>query len=100
MFDTLRVELAEAEGALMRLIGLVERRGFTIKAMDKTEAADGHATVTMHLAPRDGVRSLDVLIRQISRLLDVRAVFTPEMAAAAQAAHASHRWRQACPPRN
>jgi acetolactate synthase II small subunit len=99
MLDTLVIELAEAEGALMRLIGLVERRGYVIATLDKREAADGQATVTFTLKPRDASRQLDVLIRQIGRLMDVRAVFTPQIAAA-EAAHASHRWRQACPPRN
>lgn len=100
MLDTLCIQLADSEGALMRLIGLVERRGFVVSTLEKTEAANGESTVTMGLKARDGVRSMDVLIRQIGRLFDVRAVFTPQVAAAAGAAHAQHRWRQACPPRN
>ncbi|WP_300543607.1 ACT domain-containing protein [Maricaulis sp.] len=99
MRDTLRIELSDSEGALMRLVGLVERRGFTIATLEKADAADGQSTVIMRLSARDGARSLDVLTRQIGRLFDVRAVFTPELAAA-EAAHASYRWRQACPPRN
>ena len=100
MFDTLCVELAETEGALMRLIGLVERRGFTIATFEKSEARDGFATISMRLGARDGARNLDILSRQIGRLIDVRAVFTPEIAAAAQAAHAPHQWSPACPPLN
>lgn len=99
MLNTLNIELAEAEGALMRLIGLVERRGYTIATLDKSEARDGQSTVTLQVKPRDAARQLDVLIRQIGRLLDVRAVFTPQIAAM-EAAHTSHAWRQACPPRN
>lgn len=99
MLNTLNVELAESEGALMRLIGLVERRGYTIATLEKGEARDGQATITMQVKPRDAARQLDVLIRQIGRLFDVRAVFTPEIAAA-KAGHTPHPWRQACPPRN
>lgn len=76
MRTSLRIELADAEGALMRLIGLVERRGFTIAAMDKSETSGGQSTVTLSLAARDGARSMDVLARQVARLLDVRGVFT------------------------
>lgn len=99
MLNTLIIELAEAEGALMRLIGLVERRGYTIGTLDKSEAREGQSTITLQVTPRDAARQLDVLIRQIGRLMDVRTVFTPEIAAA-EAAHASYHWRQACPPRN
>lgn len=106
MRTSLRIELADAEGALMRLIGLVERRGFTIAAMDKSETSGGQSTVTLSLAARDDARSMDVLARQVARLLDVRGVFTrdtddriaPEIAA--QAVAPSDRWRQACPPRH
>jgi len=100
--ETLCIELADAEGALMRLIGTVERRGFTIATLEKSQPADGRSAITLGLTPRDGVRSMDVLIRQIGRLVDVHAVFTPQIAAAAgaAAAHAPHRWSPACPPRN
>lgn len=106
MRTSLRIELADAEGALMRLIGLVERRGFTIAAMDKSETAGGQSTVTLSLDARDSARNTDVLARQVARLLDVRGVFTrdtsdqiaPEIAA--QAAASPDRWRQACPPRH
>lgn len=98
MTHTLRIELDEREGALMRLIGLVERRGFTIDMLEKSEPRDGQSSISMTLAARDGARRMDVLVRQIARLFDVRAVFTPEIAI--QTAHAGHRWRQACPQAN
>ncbi|OLF81130.1 hypothetical protein AWH62_00190 [Maricaulis sp. W15] len=106
MRTSLRIELADAEGALMRLIGLVERRGFTIATLDKDAASNGQSTVTMTLDARDGARNMDVLARQVARLLDVRGVFTrdnhPQIAPeiAAQAAGGPDRWRQACPPRH
>ncbi|WP_323761973.1 ACT domain-containing protein [Maricaulis sp.] len=106
MRTSLRIELADSEGALMRLIGLVERRGFTIAAMDKSETSGSQSTVTLSLDARDEARNMDVLARQVARLLDVRSVFTrdpgdriaPEIAA--RAAPSTDRWRQACPPRH
>ena len=106
MRTSLRIELADAEGALMRLIGLVERRGFTIATLDKDAASHGQSTVTMTLDARDGARNMDVLARQVARLLDVRGVFTSDTPAriapeiAAQAAAGPDRWRHACPPRH
>ncbi|WP_291844296.1 ACT domain-containing protein [Maricaulis sp.] len=105
MRTSLRIELADAEGALMRLIGLVERRGFTIATLDKAAASNGQSTVTMMLDARDAARNMDVLARQVARLLDVRGVFTSDTHAriapeiAAEAAAGPDRWRQACPPR-
>lgn len=79
MGNTLRIELAEQEGALMRLIGLIERRGFSINTLDKSAASNGNSTVTMQIASRGAERQVDVLTRQISKLFDVQAVFAPEM---------------------
>jgi len=105
MRTSLQIELVDAEGALMRLIGLVERRGFTILTLDKSETSGSQFTVTMTLEARDDARNMDVLARQVARLLDVRTIFTrdahnqiaPEIAA--QAAADPDRWSQACPPR-
>ena len=79
MSNTLRIELADREGALMRLIGLIERRGFAIARMDKSPAESGQAMITMSVAAREGARRIDVLVRQISRLFEVESVFAPEM---------------------
>lgn len=106
MRTSLRIDIADAEGALMRLIGLIERRGFTIATLDKAASSNGQSTVTMSLDARDDARNMDVLARQVARLLDVRGVFTPDPQPhiapeiAAQATGTPHRWRQACPPRH
>ena len=66
----MEVLLDQAEGALVRLLGTVERRGFTLAGMsaDSTEAG---TRVRLQL---DGARDLLVLCRQIERLIDVREV--------------------------
>jgi acetolactate synthase II small subunit len=95
MTNTLRIEILESEGALTRLIGLVERRGFHIASMAKTPATDGCSTVTMDVVARESVRQADVLSRQISRLFDVRTVLPamPDLAPV-------NRGRSGCPPQH
>lgn len=69
------IDFRPAEGAAIRIIGLVERRGFRVTriAMDAGEEA-----MTLTLEPRDPGRGLDVLARQIDRLHDVRATHIHE----------------------
>ncbi|MBR9825344.1 MAG: acetolactate synthase 3 regulatory subunit domain protein [Alphaproteobacteria bacterium] len=74
MSHTLNIRIADREGALVRLIGLVERRGYEICAMDKSAGDAGIADITMQIAPRGGERRIDVLMRQVARLFDVHAI--------------------------
>jgi acetolactate synthase II small subunit len=60
--------LANAEGALVRVLGLIERRGFRLGSM-QTRATPHGLQLTMTL-PGDG-RPADVLLRQLRRLHDV-----------------------------
>jgi acetolactate synthase regulatory subunit len=76
--NLLSVSLAENEGALTRLIGLVERRGFSINALDKSAPAGGESRITMEVCAREDARRIDVLARQVSRLLDVNTIFAPQ----------------------
>lgn len=65
----LTLTLAPAEGALVRLLGLIERRGFPLGAIQtRTVAAGLDVRLTL---PQDG-RPADVLLRQVQRLYDVR----------------------------
>ena len=98
MSNTLHVEIFETEGALVRLIGLVERRGFTIASMTMDAASNGSARITLDVAARDGVRQVEILARQIERLFDVHSVFCAGMTALPISA-GSIEWRDACPAR-
>ena len=60
--------LANAEGALVRVLGLIERRGFVLGAMS-TRATPRGLQLTLAL-PADS-RPVDVLLRQVQRLHDV-----------------------------
>lgn len=100
MSNTLHVEIFEAEGALVRLIGLVERRGFTISSMAMSAPSNGSSRVTLDIASRSGARQIDILTRQIERLFDVHAVSRPaapdDISFAAPAI--ATEWRDGCPP--
>lgn len=65
----LTLTLAPVEGALLRLLGLVERRGFPLGAIQSRTTPDG-LDVRLTLAAVD--RPGDVLLRQVLRLHDVR----------------------------
>lgn len=71
MTHVLYLDVDWSEGALQRLIGLVERRGFTIQALEVAEAGI-RRSVELTVAPRDEHRCVEVLGRQIDRLLCVR----------------------------
>ena len=63
--------LTNAEGALVRTLGLIERRGFRLGAMTVRPSVYG-LQITLNVSA-DG-RPPDVLLRQIRRLGDVREV--------------------------
>lgn len=70
---TIRIEFDGAEGALRRLLGVIEARGFDVRAMSM-EADIGGSDMTVGIAPRDDGRCVDILSRQIARLHGVRRV--------------------------
>ena len=68
----LPVLLRRNEGALLRVIGLLHRRGYQIAALDSRASAEpGLWQVTIEL---DGISDTRVLARQLERLIDVVAV--------------------------
>ena len=71
-----RIEIGFAlhEGAVMRLLGLVERRGFEVRGISMAEAADGEGAIALDVRARDSGRSLEVVALQLKRLHDVRNV--------------------------
>ncbi len=68
------VDFALVEGAMIRMLGLVERRGFRVRGLEmRQEGASG--CVTLEVEARDPGRRLDVLDLQLRRLSEVRKVF-------------------------
>ena len=71
MNHTLQMNVHKVEGALVRLLGLIERRGFAVTSMNAmTEEHHVEVTVSVHSAGR----SVETLTRQIQKLYDVRSV--------------------------
>ena len=77
MRRTIELRLARTEGAIVRTLGLIERRGFAVTAVT-TRSDAGSETLVMRLEVACEGRSFDVLIRQILRLFDVRAALLLE----------------------
>ena len=73
MSDRIEITFSPGEGAVLRMLGLVERRGFLVRGIAMTEAAD-RASLDLDVEPRDPGRQLDVVARQLGRLIDVRSV--------------------------
>jgi len=61
--------IANAEGALVRVLGLIERRGFALGPMQTRMTPQG---LRLTLTLSDNGRPADVLLRQVKRLCDVR----------------------------
>ena len=63
------VEYLAGEGALVRMLGLVERRGFILRRSVMAELPCGRrATLALTVEPRDPGRSVETLARQLGRL--------------------------------
>ncbi len=75
MNGRLTIDLDMAEGALLRVLGVVERRGFMIKSVAMNEHADGAlASMIVEVVPRGAERRLDVLVPFVQRLHEVRSI--------------------------
>lgn len=61
--------IASNEGALVRVLGTIERRGFTLGAMRTASTPHG---VQLSIQVSAEGRSVEVLVRQLQRLVDVR----------------------------
>ena len=68
----LELRLRPAEGALLRVLGTAERRGFAPVAIEGvTEAGDGHWRLAMTVASS---RAPELLARQLEKLYDCLSV--------------------------
>jgi len=74
MKHILKVDFEAEEGALLRLLGVVQRRGFAVLSITMPESADLLNTAHLTLMPLQAYYRIEVLQRQIERLHEVRAV--------------------------
>jgi acetolactate synthase II small subunit len=69
----LTINFAPAEGAVLRMLGLVERRGYAVRGLTM-EQKDDQGLLVMDVDPRDPGRRIDVVAQQLRRLIDVHCV--------------------------
>jgi acetolactate synthase II small subunit len=73
MNHTLQMNIQKVEGAIIRLLGLIERRGFSVTTMNaRTDEAAQQVEITVQV--RSAGRSVETLAKQIEKLYDVRSV--------------------------
>ena len=73
MTERLTVGFTPAEGAVMRVLGVIERRGYVLRALAMSDLDDG-ASLAIEVEPRDSGRRVEVLAEQLRRLVDVNQV--------------------------
>jgi acetolactate synthase II small subunit len=66
------VEIDRLDGTLIRILGLVERRGFVITSMNMHDLGEALAGLSVRVLPRDPSRRPETLGLQIDRLYGVR----------------------------
>ena len=74
MSNRIEIDFTRSEGAVLRLIGLVERKGFDVCSVDMPETGPGPARLTLGVAPREASRRMDVLGRHVAKMYGVTAV--------------------------
>ncbi len=67
------IDFTPGDGAVVRMLGLVERRGYVVRRVAMEEHA-GKGSMILDLEPRDSSRRVDVVVRQLGRLIDVKSV--------------------------
>jgi acetolactate synthase regulatory subunit len=71
MNHSLNITLSSAEGAVIRTLGLIERRGFGLDSCSVGEILDNRRAMEVSVT---STRSADLLKRQLERLHDVYTV--------------------------
>ena len=59
---------------MLRILGLIERRGYRIRELTLAEQAAQSASLSMLIEARDAGRQPDVVARQVGNLFDVSSV--------------------------
>lgn len=78
MKHTLQIQLRSSEGALLRTLGMIERRGFMVDSMSLSEAAGDGRSLSVNVVSE---RPVELLKRQLDRLHDVLWVELKQSAA-------------------
>ncbi len=82
MNHTMTLRIDRVEGAIIRTLGLIERRGFTVTGIS-TATGESEHQMEMTVELSTAGRSVEVLARQVARLFDVSSVSFAEQDAPA-----------------
>ncbi|MCH8861737.1 MAG: hypothetical protein IID51_04415 [Proteobacteria bacterium] len=85
MSYNLNITIDQTQGGLLRTIGLIERRGFSILSVNLPGGAGSTQELSVRVKAIDANRSIEVLARQIERLETVRRVEMTSAQGTAQA---------------
>ncbi|GMM92686.1 ACT domain-containing protein [Qipengyuania sp. MTN3-11] len=89
--EHVRIEFRCAEGALRRILGVIEARAFSVRSMQMGSDGD-RSVMTLAIEPRDASRRVDTLLRQLDRLQDIESTIrltnAPPVAEVARVANA------------
>ena len=80
---SLDVEFARSEGALLRLVGLIERKGFEVVGLNMGRPENGRSRARIDVAARDAGRRTEVLARHVAKQYGVLAVRSTDSASPA-----------------
>jgi acetolactate synthase regulatory subunit len=72
MKQNIECEIAQTEGSLIRVLGVVERRGYTLHALRVRPVGPDAFQLSFCI---ESSRDAAILIRQLERLFDVRDVY-------------------------
>ena len=95
MSYNLNILIDRSERALLRTLGVIERRGFSVESISLPHTATAEQRLAVRVAPRDASRSVAILARQIERLENVRAVEVHALSPIAFAMESRHADRPA-----
>jgi len=87
MTQWIHIEIDHAEGSLIRVLGLIERRGFLINALSLSAGDEWVRHLSVAVKGRDEGRSVATLKLQIDRLYGIRRVEGFDEAAKCHSAH-------------
>lgn len=72
MSQSIHIEIDRLEGTLLRVLGLIERRGFHIDEIDLYDLGADTRGLSVSVRPRDAGRNIDILGLQIDRLYGIK----------------------------
>jgi acetolactate synthase regulatory subunit len=74
MTQWIHIEIDHAEASLIRVLGLIERRGFLIRGLSLITRDEAVRHLSVEIKPRDEGRTLATLKLQIDRLYGIKRV--------------------------